>query len=97
MYDSHKWVLPILGLWHMRLNFLYMVIYTFYGGEEATQQFSALYAYINYLGRRNIPREKAPFYYMEELILQNFDVYIITLFLLHIHDKYNIEIDSKAK
>ena len=46
-----------------------MVIYTFYRGKEATQQFLALYAYINHLKRRNIPREKALFYYMEELIL----------------------------
>ena len=41
----------------------------FYRGKEATQQFLALYTYINYLGRRNIPREKALFYYIEELIL----------------------------
>jgi len=68
-YDSHKWVLPIPGLWHVRLNFRYMVMHTFYGGEEAMQQFSVLYTYINHLGRRNIPKEKAPFNYIEELIL----------------------------
>jgi len=46
-----------------------MVMRIFYGGKEATQQFLALYTHINHLGRCNIPREKAPFYYMEELIL----------------------------
>ena len=61
-YDSHKWVLPIPGLWHVQLNFLYMVMHTFYGGEEAVQQFSALYTHINHLGRRNISREKALFH-----------------------------------
>jgi hypothetical protein len=74
-----------------------MVIRTFYRGKEATQQFLALYTYINHLGQRNIPREKAPFYYMEELILQSFNAYIITLFLLYIRNKYNIKADSKAK
>jgi len=53
----------------MRLNFLYIVIRTFYRGKEAAQQFLALYTYINHLRRRNIPREKALFYYIEELIL----------------------------
>ena len=41
----------------------------FYSGKEAAQQFLALYTYINHLKQRNIPREKAIFYYMEELIL----------------------------
>ena len=96
-YDSHKWVLPIPGLWHVRLNFLYMVMRTFYGGEEAAQQFSALYTHINHLGRRNIPREKAPFHYMEELILHSFDARVVALFLLHIRDKCNIEADGEAE
>jgi hypothetical protein len=46
-----------------------MVMRTFYRGKEAAQQFLALYTYINHLGRRNISREKALFYYIEELIL----------------------------
>jgi len=96
-YNSYKWVLPILGLWYIRLNFLYIVIRTFYRGKEAAQQFLALYAYINHLGRRNIPREKAPFYYMEELILQSFNACIIALFLLYIHNKCNIKVDSKVE
>ena len=56
-----------------------------------------LYTYINYLGRRNIPREKAPFYYMEELIFQSFNAYVVTLFLLYIRDKYNIKADGETK
>jgi hypothetical protein len=79
------------------LNFLYMVMRTFYGGEEAAQQFSALYTHINHLGRRNIPREKAPFHHMEELILQSFDARIVALFLLHIRGKCNIEADGEVE
>ena len=74
-----------------------MVMRTFYRGKQAAQQFLALYTYINYLGWRNIPREKAPFYYIEELILQSFNAYIIILFLLYIYNKCNIKTDSKAK
>jgi hypothetical protein len=81
----------------VRLNFLYMVMRTFYGGEEAAQQFSALYTHINHLGRRNIPREKAPFHHMEELILQSFDARIVALFLLHIRGKCNIKADGEAE
>ena len=74
-----------------------MVMRTFYRGKEAAQQFSALYTHINHLGRRNIPREKAPFYYIKELILQSFNICIVALFLLHIRDKCNIKADGKAK
>ena len=81
----------------MRLNFLYMVMCTFYRGKEAVQQFLALYTHINHLRQRNIPREKAPFHYIEELILYSFDAHVIALFLLHIYNKYNIETNSKAK
>ena len=70
---------------------------TFYRGKEAAQQFLALYTHINHLGRRNIPREKALFYYIEELILQSFNACIIILFLLYIRNKCNIKADSKAK
>ena len=70
---------------------------TFYRGKEATRQFLALYAYINYLGRRNIPRKKALFYYMEELILYSFNAYIIALFLLYIYNKCNIKVDGEAE
>ena len=34
---------------------------------------------------------------MEELILHSFDIYIITLFLLHIRNKCNIEADGEAE
>jgi hypothetical protein len=34
---------------------------------------------------------------MEELILHNFDVCVVALFLLHICDKCNIEADGEAK
>ena len=70
---------------------------TFYRGKETTQQFLALYTYINHLRQRNIPREKAPFHYMEELILYSFDARVIVLFLVYIYNKCNIKADGEAK
>ena len=90
-------MLPILGLQYMQLNFLYIVMCTFYKGKEAIQQFLVLYTYINYLGQYNIPREKALFYYIKELILYSFNICVIILFLLYICNKYNIKADSEAK
>ena len=81
----------------MRLNFLYIVIRIFYRGKETVQQFLALYTHINYLGRRNISKKKALFYYIKELILYSFNTYIITLFLLYIRNKCNIKADGEAK
>ena len=74
-----------------------MVMRTFYRGKEAIQQFLALYTYINHLRWCNIPREKALFHYMEELIIYSFNAYIIALFLLYIYNKYNIKTDGEAE
>jgi len=49
-----------------------------------------LYAYINYLRRRNIPIERPPFYYLKELVLYSFNARIITLFLIYIRSRLNI-------
>ena len=70
---------------------------TFYRGKEAAQQFLVLYTYINHLEQHNIPRKKALFYYIEELILYSFNAYIIALFLLYIRNKCNIKVDGEAK
>ena len=36
-YDSYRWVLPVLGLWYLRLNFLYIIIRTFFSNKKHTQ------------------------------------------------------------
>ena len=89
-YDSHRWVLPVPGLWHLRLNFLYTIMRTFFGGEQYAQQYSTLYTHINHLGRRNIPVERPPFHHLEELVLHSFDARIVALFLTHIRDRLDI-------
>ena len=97
LYNSHRWVLPVLGLQHLRLNFLYIIIRTFFGGKQYAQQYSTLYTYINYLGRQNIPIERPPFYHLKELVLHSFNTRIIALFLTHIRDRLNIHKEGAVK
>lgn len=66
-----QWLLPVTGLWHLRLNYLQVVMSEFYGVREYAN------VKINYLDRRNLPRESAPFHHMEELALHSFDARIL--------------------
>lgn len=88
-YDSLRWALPIPALWHLKLNYLYMVIRYHYGGKQSAQEYSTLYTHMNHLGRRNIPAERAPFHHMEELILHSFDARIIALLHTQIKESCN--------
>lgn len=90
-YDKHQWVLPVTGLWHLRLNFLYMIMRIFYGGAKTERQYSMLYPQINLLERRNIPADRAPFHHMEELILHSFDARIVAVFLRLIRGRCDIK------
>lgn len=90
-YDCHGWVLPIPGLWHLRLNFLYMVMKAHFGGAKYAQQYSTLYTHMNHLGRRNIPVERAPFHHLEELVLHSFDARIVAIFLTQIRNTCDIK------
>lgn len=90
-YSRHNWVLPVPGLWHLRLNFLQMVMKNFYGGKKYSDQYSTLYSQMNYLDRRNIPKEKAPFHHMEELVLQSFDARLVALLYIKIGDKCDVK------
>ena len=49
-YDSLRWALLIPALWHLKLNYLYMVIRYHYGGERSAQEYSTLYTHMNHLG-----------------------------------------------
>ena len=90
LYNSYRQVLPILGLQHLQLNFLYIIIRTFFSSKQYAQQYSTLYTYINYLRRRNIPIERPPFYHLKELVLHSFNARIVVLFLIYIRDRLNI-------
>lgn len=85
-YDRHEWALPVPAIWHLRLNFLLMVVKAFYGGLKWSQQATTLFNHINYLQRRHLPNEKPSFHHMEELILQSFDARVVAVFLQKLDD-----------
>ena len=97
LYNSYCWVLPVLGLQHLQLNFLYTIIRTFFSGKQYAQQYSTLYTYINHLGRRNISIERPLFYYLEELVLHSFNTCIVALFLTYIYNRLNIHEEGAVK
>lgn len=90
-YHQLKWALPAPGFWHLRLNYLQMILSSFYGGQRHSNQLSTLYPQIMFLNRHNIPKKSAPFHHMEELILHSLDARIISILYLHITDMCNIQ------
>jgi hypothetical protein len=90
-YHQLKWALPAPGLWHLRLNYLQMVLGSFYGGRKHSDQLSTLYPQINMLNRHNIPKKSAPFHHMEELILHSLDARIIGMLYIKIGGQCNIQ------
>jgi len=90
-YDHHGWVLPVPDLWHVRLNFLYMIMRTHFGSKKYSQQHSTLYTHMNHLEQRNIPAEKASFHHLEKLVLHSFNTHVVALFLTHISSQKDIK------
>ena len=52
---------------------------------------------MNYLGRRNIPVERAPFHHFKELVLYSFNARIVALFLINIRDECDTEKVGKVE
>jgi hypothetical protein len=90
-----SWLLPVTGLWHLRLNYLKVIMRAFYGGKKYSDQYSTLYTQMNHLDRRNIPKESAPFHHMEELVLHSFDARILAMLYVKIGDKCDVKRKSR--
>ena len=69
--DSLRWVLPVPALFHIRMNYLYMLSRTHFSaagdGSKAT-----LYDAMNFWIRKGIQSKKADFYALEQLIIHSF-------------------------
>jgi hypothetical protein len=94
-YHRLQWLLPVTGLWHLRLNYLKVIMRAFYGGKKYSDQYSTLYTQMNHLDRRNIPKESAPFHHMEELVLHSFDARILAMLYVKIGDKCDVKRKSR--
>ncbi|RSL42675.1 hypothetical protein CEP51_016454 [Fusarium floridanum] len=77
-YDRKDWLIGVAALFHLRMNFLWLMQKTHYGNMEQ-QDPSTLYHNINFWGRKNIPSDRAAFQVLEELVLHSFDARIVGL------------------
>jgi Family of unknown function (DUF6589) len=59
-YDRKDWLVGVAALFHLRMNFLWLMQRTHYGSMEQ-QDASTLYHNINFWGRKNIPADRAAF------------------------------------
>lgn len=73
--DSLNWVLPIPALFHLKMNFLYMLSKCHFGGSDKDQ--SSLHDAINFWARKKISRTKSEFFALEEVIIHSFQARII--------------------
>ena len=77
-YDRCEWILPVAAIFHLRMNFLYMVQRS-HMNAAAVDPPSSLFHNMNFWGRKQIPSTKAPFHHLEELVLHRFDARVLGL------------------
>ncbi len=76
-YDSLRWALPVPALFHLRMNYLYMVLGVHFSGQGGDQ--STLYDAMNSWTRKGISRSKSDFYALEQLVIHNFQARVCAL------------------
>jgi hypothetical protein len=76
-YDRLQWVLPIPALFHLRMNYLYMISRIHFGGPGGDQ--STLYDSMNFWTRKKISQSNADFYALEQLIIHSFQARICAI------------------
>jgi hypothetical protein len=85
-YDRRDWLLPVPSLFHLRMNFLWMIQRTHSGGPRCPEA-STLFHNMNFWNRKQIPLAKAPFHLLEELILHSWDSRIIAMVYTHLQQE----------
>jgi len=76
-YDRLQWALPVPALFHLRMNYLYMISRLHFGGPGGGQ--STLYDAMNFWTRKKISKSKADFYALEQLIIHSFQAKVCAL------------------
>ena len=78
-YDSKKWLLPILGLWHLRFNLLKLIHRIHWGGSQPSDQSCLQYA-ADAWGRSDV-HKASEFVKLEELLTHSYQARILGLFI----------------
>jgi hypothetical protein len=76
-YDKLQWALPVPALFHLRMNYLYMISRLHFGGPCSDQ--STLYDAMNFWTRKRISKSNADFYALEQLIIHSFQARVCAL------------------
>lgn len=76
-YNSLRWALPVPALFHLRMNYLYMVSRVHFGGQGGDQ--STLYDAMNFWTRKGISKSKSDFYALEQLVIHSFQARVCAL------------------
>lgn len=76
-YDRLNWALPVPALFHIRMNYIYMISRIHFGGQDRDQ--SSLYHAMNCWGRKRISKAKSDFFALEELIVHSFQARITAI------------------
>ncbi|KAJ3454502.1 hypothetical protein MRS44_013102 [Fusarium solani] len=76
--DGLRWALPVPALFHLRMNYLYMLSRVHFGaagdGSKATLYYAA-----NLWIRKGIQKKKADFYSLEQLVIHSFQARICAI------------------
>jgi hypothetical protein len=99
-FDCYGWALPVLALFHLRMNLIWMIFKHHFGGQKGnTNQYSTIHAHAEVLNRKVIPPGQAPFNYTEELTIHSFYGRIIALLLIKLKSRVRaasmVEIKSR--
>jgi len=78
-YDRLQWALPVPALFHLRMNYLYMISRLHFGGPDRDQ--STLHDAMNFWTRKKISKSKADFYALEQLIIHSFQARVCALLM----------------
>ena len=76
-YNRLQWALPVLALFHLHMNYLYMISRLHFGGQGGDQ--STLYDAMNFWTRKKISKSNSDFYALEQLIIHSFQARVCAL------------------
>lgn len=97
-HDRKDWILGITALFHLRMNYLWLMQRTHYGGPG--QDASTLHHHANWWERKNVPSDRAAFAVLEELVLHSFDARVVGLLYIELErggvDTSKIEVVEEA-
>ena len=70
-YDRKMWLIPVAALFHLQMNFLWLIQSTHSGSASTANESASLYSNMNFLGRKNIKLQLGAFHPLERLVSQS--------------------------